>query len=311
MWGAIIGDIVGSRFEHENLYSEFFELFDPSCAFTDDTVMTLATLMCLQTYKKEELNDGNIELMYRKVGITYSDRKFGGMFYQWLMDFNQKSYGSFGNGALMRISPVAKWAIDNNWSKEEMINIANRFTNITHNSPEALFAVKIYLTILFDLMMELSGKESIEEREQIAEEIVKRNIKGTIFENVKKTRDLKMKNLESLNLSCDFTMESVLAAFFENIKNKPKNSYVYKFADGIKKMVAMGGDCDTTAAILGPILEVIYGIPPAFKVSAYRIAFKKFDEPLIDALNKFYGEDIRSDVMFINTNYQDYFGENE
>ena len=55
--------------------------------------------------------------------------------------------------------------------------------------------------------------------------------------------------------------------------------------------MSLGGDCDTTAAILVPILEVIYGIVPAFKYSALKIAFKHYDQPLIDAINKFYDED--------------------
>ena len=42
MYGAIIGDIVGSRFEFDNCKSKEFELFTNTCDYTDDTVMTLA-----------------------------------------------------------------------------------------------------------------------------------------------------------------------------------------------------------------------------------------------------------------------------
>lgn len=42
MIGAIIGDIVGSRFEFHNIKTKDFALFTPHCFFTDDTVMTLA-----------------------------------------------------------------------------------------------------------------------------------------------------------------------------------------------------------------------------------------------------------------------------
>ena len=42
MIGAIIGDIVGSRFEFHNNRSTDFEFFHRECTFTDDTVMTVA-----------------------------------------------------------------------------------------------------------------------------------------------------------------------------------------------------------------------------------------------------------------------------
>jgi hypothetical protein len=42
MLGAIIGDIVVSRFEFVNHRSKQFELFTPGCFFTDDTVCTIA-----------------------------------------------------------------------------------------------------------------------------------------------------------------------------------------------------------------------------------------------------------------------------
>ena len=42
MLGAIIGDIVGSRFEWNNHKSKDFQFFSTECFFTDDSVMTLA-----------------------------------------------------------------------------------------------------------------------------------------------------------------------------------------------------------------------------------------------------------------------------
>ena len=42
MLGAIIGDIVGSRFEAGPPPQPGFKLFTPECCFTDDTVCTVA-----------------------------------------------------------------------------------------------------------------------------------------------------------------------------------------------------------------------------------------------------------------------------
>ena len=44
MIGAILGDIIGSRFEfNKSIKIENFDLFTKECFFTDDTVLTIAT----------------------------------------------------------------------------------------------------------------------------------------------------------------------------------------------------------------------------------------------------------------------------
>lgn len=63
MFGAIIGDIVGSRFEFDNCKSKEFELFTNTCDFTDDTVMTLAvakTLLPYETISDMEPSNGSL-----------------------------------------------------------------------------------------------------------------------------------------------------------------------------------------------------------------------------------------------------------
>ena len=42
MLGAVIGDIVGSRFEFDNHRSKDFALFAEGCFATDDSIMTLS-----------------------------------------------------------------------------------------------------------------------------------------------------------------------------------------------------------------------------------------------------------------------------
>ena len=53
MFGAIIGDIVGSTFENQNHRSPFFELFRSDARFTDDTVATVAIADTLLKYYNE------------------------------------------------------------------------------------------------------------------------------------------------------------------------------------------------------------------------------------------------------------------
>lgn len=42
MLGAMIGDIVGSKYEFNNTFDYDFEMFGEGCDFTDDTICTVA-----------------------------------------------------------------------------------------------------------------------------------------------------------------------------------------------------------------------------------------------------------------------------
>ena len=42
MYGAFIGDIVGSKYEFNNIKTKDFPLFSPGCDYTDDSIMTAA-----------------------------------------------------------------------------------------------------------------------------------------------------------------------------------------------------------------------------------------------------------------------------
>jgi type I restriction enzyme M protein len=53
MIGAIIGDIVGSRFEFDfnNIKTKDFEFFHEDCEWTDDSLMTVAVAAALMKWR--------------------------------------------------------------------------------------------------------------------------------------------------------------------------------------------------------------------------------------------------------------------
>ena len=59
MIGAIIGDIIGSRFEFINAPEPGFELFTEQCSYTDDTICTVAIADAILNHRsyKESLLD--------------------------------------------------------------------------------------------------------------------------------------------------------------------------------------------------------------------------------------------------------------
>lgn len=105
MLGAIIGDIVGSRFEWNNHRHKDFELFTSDCFATDDSIMTLAIAKALMDSQPDwsGLPRQAVRCM-QEIGRPYPHCGYGGRFFDWMYSRNPQPYNSFGNGAAMRVS---------------------------------------------------------------------------------------------------------------------------------------------------------------------------------------------------------------
>ncbi len=136
MFGAIIGDIVGSRFEYVEHKSKEFSLFDKKCKFTDDSVMTIAVAYALSLVENfnDEQNLKQTVINYMKeIGRKYPRCGYGTIFQQWL--FNEsKPYDSFGNGAAMRVSPVGLFCK----TEQEVKVVSKIVTEVSHAHLEAI-----------------------------------------------------------------------------------------------------------------------------------------------------------------------------
>ena len=98
MLGAIIGDIIGSVYERDNVKTTHFYLFTPSSRFTDDTVMTLAIAKWLTDCPNHSFKE--LVTTMQTLGRNYLNVGYGGRFLHWLTDLNPQPYGSFGNGSV-------------------------------------------------------------------------------------------------------------------------------------------------------------------------------------------------------------------
>ena len=159
MIGAIIGDIVGSRFEFHNRKSKDFTLFTPECFFTDDTVMTLAIAKALNKYEAiTDYEDFKLTLIksMHEIGNHYPNCGYGGRFYGWIRNRRTTPYNSYGNGSAMRVSPVG-WCAK---SLDEAERLAKATAVVTHNHPEGIkgavsVAGAIYLARMGSTMNEI------------------------------------------------------------------------------------------------------------------------------------------------------------
>lgn len=256
MLGAIIGDIVGSRFEWNNYRAKDFELFTDKCSFTDDSVMSLAICLSLMECKEDysDLSDKAIECM-RKVGKPYPNCGFGGGFFRWMYSDNPQPYNSYGNGAAMRVSACGFVAP----FRETAVMLSNKVTAVTHNHHEGLKGAEATAVAVF---LAKSGYNMNQIKKYITQ-----NYYPCDF-----TLD-EIRDTYKFNETCQDTVPQAMVAFFES------NS----FEDAIRNAISVGGDSDTLAAITGGIAEAYYGIPKNIRNKALTY----LDDRLLGILTEF------------------------
>lgn len=256
MLGAIIGDIVGSRFEWHNNRSKDFDFLTHKCFFTDDSVMSLAIakaiLDCNGNYA--DLSSQTVRAM-QSIGRPYRDCGYGGSFYRWMYSDTPQPYGSYGNGAAMRVSACGFVAR----SMEEAIELSRKVTEITHNHPEGIKGAEATAVAIY---MARTGSNILEIQDYINKHYYKIDFK---LDDIRDTYEF--------NETCQNTVPQALEAFFESTS----------FEDAIRNAISIGGDSDTLAAITGGIAEAYYGIPADIRKHALTF----LDSRLLAILNAF------------------------
>ena len=260
MLGAIIGDIVGSRFEWNNNRSKQFEFLTYKCSVTDDSIMSLAIAKALLESKADysDLSENAVKYM-QEIGRHYPDCGYGGQFRKWIFSDDPKPYGSYGNGAAMRVSACG--FVGN--SLEETKQLSKAVTIVTYNHPEGLKGAEATAVAIF---LARTGKSLLEIRDYIT-----KNYYSLDF-----TLDGIRDNYE-FNESCQDTVPQALEAFFES-----KN-----FEDAIRNAISIGGDSDTLAAITGGIAEAYYGIPTEIRKHALTFLDERLLKILVEFENKY------------------------
>ena len=240
MIGAIIGDVVGSRFEFQNHLSKKFDFFAPGCEFTDDTVMTCAVAQALLDCDGDytHLYDKAVSAMQR-IGQAFPNAGYGARFVYWVFADKPKPYNSYGNGSAMRISPVGFAAT----SMEEVRYLAGEVTRVSHNHPEGMKGAEATAAAIF-LAREGRSKQEI-----------RRYIEDNYYALDKSVDDYYRKwNGHGAEI-CQISVPQALTCFLEG----------EDYEDVIRNCISIGGDSDTIAAIAGGIAEAYFGVPENFR----------------------------------------------
>ena len=268
MYGAILGDMIGSPYEFDmgNKTKEF-PLFSGTSTFTDDSVMTLAVAdFCMDAQPVEnfnDLNEDNISWMknwlirgMQRFGKRYPHAGYGGMFRNWLKAKDPQPYGSFGNGSAMRVSAVA-WLYHD---LETVRNMARLSAEVTHNHPEGIKGAEATAAVIF---LARTGHTKPE---------IKAYIQREFRYDLSRTCDEIRPGYRHVE-SCQETVPEAITAFLEG----------ESFEDVIRTAVSLGGDCDTLTCIAGSMAEGFYGVPEELKQECR----DRLPEQLRAVLNRF------------------------
>lgn len=242
MYGAILGDIIGSPYEFDRgAKIKAFPLFIEKSRFTDDTVMTIAVADALLYAGKDATEDkicAAVTSSMHHWGRKYPKAGYGGKFREWLKENEPTPYGSFGNGSAMRVAAVG-WLYD---SIERTREIARWTADVTHNHAEGIKGAESVASAIY---LARTGEPKA---------AIKKYIEGEFGYNL--SRNLKeIRPACHMDVTCQGSVPEAIIAFLESTD----------FEDTVRKAVSIGGDADTIACIAGSIAEAYYGLTPTLE----------------------------------------------
>lgn len=225
MLGAVAGDIIGSRFEGQPAPRPGFALFHPDCRFTDDTVCTVAIAAAL-------MGDRDYARALRAFVRRHPDRGYGGMFRRWAHTDHAPPYGSWGNGAPMRVAAVGWLAAD----EAEARDLAAAQSAVSHDHPDAIAGAQ---AVALAILRARRGTPVPALRERIVRAF---------------GYDLRPETAlaaRGFDVSAAGTVPPALAAAFE----------APDWESAVRTAVGLGGDTDTLGCIAGAVAEAVHGLP--------------------------------------------------
>ena len=242
MYGAILGDMIGSPYEFDmGEKTKDFPLFCSRSTYTDDTVMTLAVAAAfLQVPPDADEHQLRLALIgqMQRLGREFPFAGYGSMFSCWLHAEAPQPYNSFGNGSAMRVSAVA-WLFDD---LQTVLRMARLSAAVSHNHPEGIKGAQATASAIY-LARTGASKQAI-----------RAYVEAEFGYDLSRTCDEIRPDYYHVE-TCQQTVPEAITAFLEG----------ESFEDVIRTAVSLGGDCDTLTAIAGSIAEGFYGVPESLK----------------------------------------------
>ena len=278
MLGAIIGDLAGTKYEYQEfldsrngiinierrrkILNPNTELLTDESFISDDSLLTIAIAEAI-------IYNRDYEEALKKYGKKYGNKPlekegffknaFSPSFIKWANASDNKKGISEGNGAAMRISPIAFLFNDLNTVEEE----ARKATIPSHNSSKAIKGAKCLAGTIF-----LARKKESKD-----------NIRKYVTEKYGYDLNYNLEELQEYNTfngTCEVTVPQAIYFFLQS----------NDFVDSIRKAISIGGDTDTVACMVGGISEAYYGIPRDLRNKALKLIPKDLKNILIKAYER-------------------------
>ena len=261
MYGAILGDIIGSPFEFDRGdKTKAFPLFSAESHFTDDSVLTAAIAEALLEAGKPPAAEKIHKLVIGKMrawGLKYPDAGFSKPFKAWLISEDPRPYNARSNGSAMRVS-AAGWLYG---TLEETRTAARATAEVSHNHIEGMQGAESVATCIF---LARNGASKDEIRSFVEKEF---------GYDLSVSCDEIRPGFHHM-VACVETVPPAIRAFLEG----------RDFEDAVRTAASLGGDTDTIAAIAGSIAEAFFGIPEDLIAECK----KRLPEDILAVTERFY-----------------------
>lgn len=222
-------------------------------SFTDDTVLTVATMEALL----EDSENPDFQKFYLKWVKAYPNAGYGRVFREWIVSDNPKPYDSLGNGGAMRVSPVA-------FTSNDILHVerlAELSARVTHDHPEGI-----------DGAVAVAGAVFLAKR-QFGKKYIHKYISG--FPNYDMRRKL-----------CDIRKNYNF--YSEALKSVPESIICFYEArsseEAIFNALSLAGDTDTMAMIAGVLAGTYYKDTKDYMVNFSRM---RLPEEMLCILDEF------------------------
>lgn len=240
MLGSIIGDIVGSIYEFDNVKTKSFEFFQDHMEFTDDSILSIATAEWL-------LNGGDVSSYYYRYAQKYPNPmgSYGTMFWQWVHRANRgikEPYNSYGNGSAMRAGATG-WTAN---TMDETMEIAKISAECTHNHPEGIKGAQATAACIYTARQ----GESKDNIKTLIRKMFDYDLTMSIEELQRRYSWMGIDGKGNGATCQDSVPQAIICALEAT-----------DFEDAVRNAISIGGDSDTIGCITGGIAEALYGIP--------------------------------------------------
>lgn len=217
---------------------------------TDDSILTCTVAGALVDWDGVD-DDAFVALLSRRFAAdvrNHPDVSWGTRFAAWAFAGGHGSYGSFGNGSAMRVSPVAWWASDEN----EVLRLACLTALPTHSHPEGIRGAQAIALAVFLARTGASKRgirASLESRFDGGD--------GTFHYDLSRSVDGIIASGYGFDETCQYSVPEALCAFLDDSS--------VDYDSTLRSTLRLGGDSDTQCAMTGAIAEAMFGMPDRYE----------------------------------------------